>query len=416
MNEILEKIGTKAKSAETLMAAASSATKNGALKEIAAALLENSDDIISANGKDLENADKNGMTAAMKERLMLNSERIEGIAKAVGEITALPDPVGKVTGGGALPNGLKLTKITVPLGVIAIIYESRPNVTADAAALALKSGNAVILKGGQEAINSNIAIVNIIRAAIAKTGLPEDAVSLLEDCSRETAAELMKLNKYVDVLIPRGGAGLINAVVQNSTVPVIETGAGNCHVYVDESADIEMAADIVFNAKTSRPSVCNACETLLLHKGIAETALIRIKERLDEKNVEIRGDEAVCAVIPGCTPAVDDDFYTEYSDYIIAAKVVASPDEAIAHINKYSTKHSDAIVTEDYASAEKFAQGVDSAAVYINASTRFTDGGVFGFGAEIGISTQKLHARGPVGLPELVSYKYIIRGNGQVRL
>ena len=308
-----------------------------------------------------------------------------------------------------------ISKVSVPLGVIAVIYEARPNVTADAAALCLKSGNTVILRGGKEAINSNKAMADVMREAVASAGLPADCIQLIEKTDRETASDLMKLNAYVDVLIPRGGKGLIQSVVNNSTVPVIRTGEGNCHVYVDKDADIDMAAEIVFNAKASRVSVCNACETLLVHKDIAEFALIAIKEKLDSKNVVIIGDEAVQEILPDVVPATEDDWYTEYLDYKIAVKVVESIDEAIAHIAKYSTDHSESIVTKNYAAAEKFINEVNSSAVYINASTRFTDGGEFGFGAEIGISNQKLHVRGPVGLPELTSYKYVIRGNGQVR-
>ena len=310
---------------------------------------------------------------------------------------------------------LHISKVSVPLGVIAVIYEARPNVTADAAALCLKSGNTVILRGGKEAINSNKAMAEVMRNAVAEAGLPADCIQLIGNTDRETAAELMKLNDYVDVLIPRGGKGLIQSVVKNSTVPVIRTGEGNCHVYVDKDADIDTATEIVFNAKASRVSVCNACETLLVHKDIAEFALIAIKTRLDEKNVEIIGDEKVQAILPDVTPATEDDWYNEYLDYKLAVRVVDDIDDAIEHISKYSTDHSEAIVTENYSAAEKFVNEVNSSAVYVNASTRFTDGGEFGFGAEIGISNQKLHVRGPVGLPELTSYKYVIRGNGQVR-
>ena len=327
----------------------------------------------------------------------------------------MPDPLGAVLWGSTRPNGLKIEKVSVPLGVVAIIYEARPNVTSDAAALCLKSGNAVILRGGKEAINSNTAITRIMRDAAADAGLDADCINLIEDTSRESANELMRLNGLVDVLIPRGGAGLIKSVVENSTVPVIETGSGNCHIYIDKYADIDMAAEIVYNAKTSRPSVCNACESLLIHKDVAEKALVAVAGRLKEKDVEIIGDEITCAVLDFAQPASDEDWGREYLDYKISVKVVSDIDEAIDHIAKYSTGHSECIVTEDYASARRFLDEVDSAAVYVNASTRFTDGGEFGFGAEIGISTQKLHARGPLGLSNLTSEKYIVYGSGQIR-
>lgn len=413
--EYLNSIGKNAKSASKVLAVASSDVKNKALELMAQALVENSDLIISENNKDIASGRENGLSDAMLDRLMLDSGRIEKIASAIREIIALDDPVGKTLSGTTRPNGLHISKVSVPLGVIAVIYEARPNVTADAAALCLKSGNTVILRGGKEAINSNKAMAEVMRKAVAKAELPADCIQLIEKTDRETAAELMKLNDYVDVLIPRGGKGLIQSVVKNSTVPVIRTGEGNCHVYVDKDADIDTAVEIVFNAKASRVSVCNACETLLVHKDIAEFALIAIKTRLDEKNVEIIGDEKVQAILPDVTPATEDDWSTEYLDYKLAVKVVEDLDEAIAHISKYSTDHSESIVTENYSAAEKFINEVNSSAVYVNASTRFTDGGEFGFGAEIGISNQKLHVRGPVGLPELTSYKYVIRGNGQVR-
>lgn len=414
-NMYLNDIGAKAKNAEKVLSVASSQQKNNALALISKALCENADKIIAENKKDLANGKENGLSDAMLDRLMLDNSRIEKIASAITEIIGLDDPVGKTLSGTTRPNGIRISKVSVPLGVIAVIYEARPNVTADAAALCLKSGNAVILRGGKEAVNSNKAIADIMRKAVKEAGLPEDCIQLIEKTDRETAAELMKLNEYVDVLIPRGGKGLINSVVLNSTVPVIRTGEGNCHIYVDKYADIDMAAEIVFNAKASRVSVCNACESLLVHKDIAEFALIAIKEQLDKKNVVIIGDEKVQAILPDVVPATQDDWYTEYLDYKIAVKVVDDIDEAIAHIAKYSTDHSESIITENYAAAEKFINEVNSSAVYVNASTRFTDGGEFGFGAEIGISNQKLHARGPVGLPELTSYKYVIRGNGQVR-
>ncbi|MBR3869148.1 MAG: glutamate-5-semialdehyde dehydrogenase [Clostridia bacterium] len=414
-NVYLNNIGQNAKNASKVLATASSETKNKALASMAEALENNAEKIIASNKTDIENGRDAGLSDAMLDRLMLDSERIGKIASAIREIIALDDPVGKTLSGTKRPNGLMISKVSVPLGVIAVIYEARPNVTADAAALCLKSGNTVILRGGKEAINSNKAMADVMREAVENAGLPADCIQLIEKTDRETASDLMKLNEYVDVLIPRGGKGLIQSVVNNSTVPVIRTGEGNCHIYVDKDADIDMAAQIVFNAKTSRVSVCNACETLLVHKDIAEFALIAIKEQLDKKNVVIVGDEAVQEILPDVVPATEDDWYTEYLDYKIAVKIVESIDEAIAHIAKYSTDHSESIITENYAAAEKFINEVNSSAVYINASTRFTDGGEFGFGAEIGISNQKLHVRGPVGLPELTSYKYVIRGNGQVR-
>ena len=413
--EYLNGIGLNAKKASKVLSVASSDVKNKTLECMAQALIDNSEMIVAENNKDITSGRENGLSEAMLDRLMLDSCRIEKIASAIREIIALDDPVGKTLSGTTRPNGLHISKVSVPLGVIAVIYEARPNVTADAAALCLKSGNTVILRGGKEAINSNKAMAEVMRKAVAKAGLPADCIQLIEKTDRETAAELMKLNDYVDVLIPRGGKGLIQSVVKNSTVPVIRTGEGNCHVYVDKDADIDTAVEIVFNAKASRVSVCNACETLLVHKDIAEFALIAIKTRLDEKNVEIIGDEKVQAILPDVTPATEDDWSEEYLDYKLAVRVVDDIDEAIEHIGKYSTDHSESIVTENYSAAEKFVNEVNSSAVYVNASTRFTDGGEFGFGAEIGISNQKLHVRGPVGLPELTSYKYVIRGNGQVR-
>ena len=414
-NTYLQNIGQKAKNASKQLSVASSEAKNKALEAMAQALTENAETIIAENKKDLTAGKENGLSDAMLDRLMLDNDRIVKIASAIREIIALDDPVGKTISGTKRPNGLMISKVTVPLGVIAVIFEARPNVTADAAALCLKSGNTVILRGGKEAINSNMAMARVMREAVEKAGLPADCIQLIEKTDRETAADLMKLNEYVDVLIPRGGKGLIQSVVNNSTVPVIRTGEGNCHVYVDKDADIDMAAEIVFNAKASRVSVCNACETLLVHKDIAEFALIAIKEQLDKKNVTIIGDEKVQAILPDVVPATEEDWSTEYLDYKLAVKVVDDIDDAISHIAKYSTDHSESIVTKNYEAAEKFINEVNSSAVYINASTRFTDGGEFGFGAEIGISNQKLHVRGPVGLPELTSYKYVIRGNGQVR-
>ncbi|MBR2418338.1 MAG: glutamate-5-semialdehyde dehydrogenase, partial [Clostridia bacterium] len=337
------------------------------------------------------------------------------ISKAVLQIVSYDDPCGKVISGTERPNGLLIEKVAVPMGVIAVIFEARPNVTVDAAALCLKSGNSVILRGGKEAINSNKATAKIMREAIAEAGLPENCIQLVEDTSRESSLALMKMNGYVDVLIPRGGAGLIRACVENSTVPVIETGTGNCHIYIDKDADLNMAAEIVFNAKTSRVSVCNACESLVIHKAVAEKIIPVLKKKLDSKNVKWHGDETVCKLNPDCMLATEEDYGKEYLDYEISVKVVSDIDEAISHIMKYSTGHSECIVTESYTASRKFTSEVDAAAVYVNASTRFTDGGEFGFGAEIGISTQKLHARGPLGLPELTTFKYIVYGNGQVR-
>lgn len=407
-------LGKSAKVAQVTLADASTALKNKALTAISEALLVNKDDIIKANSLDLDNGKANGMSESLLDRLALTEARIKDIANSVLEIVALPDPVGVVKSGSTRPNGLNIEKVAVPMGTIAIIYEARPNVTIDAAALCLKSGNAVILRGGKEAINSNIATANIMRQAIESVGLDKNCIQLVEDTSRETANALMKLNGYIDVLIPRGGAGLINSVVQNATVPVIETGVGNCHIYVDKTADINMAVDIIYNAKTSRPSVCNAAESLVIHKDIAAQALPAIKSKLDEKNVELCGDEYAGNIID-ITLATDEDWGKEYLDYKMSIKTVDNVEEAIAHINTYSTGHSEAIITNDYNSAQKFTKLVNSSAVYVNASTRFTDGGQFGFGAEIGISTQKLHARGPIGLPELTTTKFVIRGNGQIR-
>lgn len=414
MTEEMKLIGEKAKKASRTLLTLNSRTKKEMLYKMAEFLIKECQYIIEENKKDLENAVKNGMKPSMQDRLMLNEGRIKGMADAVKAVAEEKDPVGIVLEGETLENGLQVKKVTVPLGVIGIIYEARPNVTSDAAALCLRSGNACILRGGKEAINSNIAVVKVLREAIAMAGVDPDVCQLVTDTSRSSATELMTMTEYLDVLIPRGGAGLIKSVKENSRVPVIETGVGNCHIFVDESADLSMAAEIVFNAKTSRPSVCNACETLLVHKNIAEKALPLIKEKLDIKNVEIRGCEKTAAIIP-CASATEEDFATEFLDYIISVKVVDSVDEAIEHIAKYSTHHSECIVTESIKSMEEFTSKVDSAAVYVNASTRFTDGGELGLGAEIGISTQKLHARGPMGLKNLVSYKYIITGKGQVR-
>lgn len=411
-----ETLGAKAKACEKAMRCASTEQKNKALAAIEAALTENADKILAVNKIDLEAAKKNGMSAAMQDRLRLTIDRIKGIADGVADVIKLDDPIGSADSGSLRPNGMRITKIRVPLGTIGIIFESRPNVTVDAAVLCLKTGNTVILRGGKEAFNSNKCLCDIMRGAIEKSGLPRDSVQFVEDTSRDVAAQLMKCNNYLDVLIPRGGGGLIRAVKENATVPVIETGVGNCHVYVDESADFDMAVNIVDNGKTQRPSVCNAIESLLMHKNIADKLLPLIKARLDEHNVEIRGCEKTAAILGDCVvPATEEDYATEFGDYIIAVKVVEDIDEAIAHISKYTTGHSECIVTNSLANAEKFKNEIDAAAVYVNASTRFTDGGMFGFGAEIGISTQKLHARGPMGLRELTSVKYLIDGSGQIR-
>lgn len=411
----LQIIGQNSKQSKRVLATASTGEKNEALLAISNKLRLNIDSIIEANKIDLENGKNNGLSESLLDRLSLDESRINAIANSVEEIVALPDPVGRTLSGTVNSSGMKIVKVSVPLGVIAVIYEARPNVTVDAAALALKSGNAVILRGGKEAVNSNKALADTMREALRDTKIPADCIQLIEDTSRETATGLMKLNEYVDVLIPRGGAGLINSVVQNSTVPVIETGVGNCHIYVDCDADINMAADIIYNAKTSRPSVCNACESIVVHKDIAEMALIVISEKLKEKNVEIIGDDITCSILQDATKATEDDYGKEYLDYKISCKVVSDIDEALDHIAKYSTGHSECIVTDSYTASQRFMNEVDSAAVYVNASTRFTDGGEFGFGAEIGISTQKLHTRGPLGLPELTTVKYTIYGNGQTR-
>lgn len=411
----IEELGKKAKIAERAVSTASAKQKNDVLKSIAQALLDNIPEIISANSIDLDNAVKNDMSVSLQDRLMLNEDRIRAMAASVEELIAAKEVVGAIDSGTVRPNGLRIMKTRVPLGVIGIIYEARPNVTVDAATLCLKAGNVVILRGGKEAFNSNKCLVNIMRNAIESAGLPADAVALVEDTSRESANEMMCL-QYLDVLIPRGGAGLIKTVCSKATVPVIQTGVGNCHVYVDESADLEMAVNITDNAKTQRPSVCNAIESLLVHKNAAEKFLPMIAERFKSHKVIIKGCEE-CKNILGAEieTASDEDYATEFGDYIIAVKVVESIDEAIDHITKYGTGHSECIVTKNLDSAERFKREIDAAAVYVNASTRFTDGGEFGFGAEIGISTQKLHARGPMGLNELTSVKYLIEGDGQVR-
>lgn len=412
---ILEEMGKKAKEAARKLAVMGE-EKNDALKLIAKALIDNTDAILAANKIDVDNGRANGLTESIIDRLSLSKTRIEGMAQGVLDVVALPDPIGAVLSGSKRPNGLNITKVRVPIGVIGIIFEARPNVTSDAASLCLKSGNTVILRGGKEAINSNKCIADIMRSALEKSALDKNCIQLIEDTTRQSSVELMGLVDYLDLLIPRGGAGLIKAVVENAKVPVIETGVGNCHVFVDESADIDMAANIIYNAKTSRPSVCNAIETILVHKNIAEKALPVIKARLDEKNVELRGCERTREILgDSVIPAIEADWATEYLDYILAVKVVDNIDEAIAHITKYSSGHSECIVTENYKNANRFKNEVDAAAVYVNASTRFTDGGMFGLGAEIGISTQKIHARGPMGLNELTSMKFIIEGDGQIR-
>ena len=409
------KLGENALAAKDFLATVTTEQKNKALLAIAAALRENSETIILENKKDLENGKAAGLNDGLLDRLMLNEARINDIASAAENVASLPDPCGRLLDEIKRPNGLDIKKISVPIGVIGIIYEARPNVTVDAAGLCLKSSNAVILRGGKEAINSNMALASVMRTAIEDCGFDKNCIQLVTDTSRESANQMMTMNGYIDCLIPRGGKGLIRSVVRNSTVPVIETGSGNCHIYVDESADIEMAANIIFNAKTQRIGVCNACESLVIHSGIINKALPAIKARLDTKNVEMRGDERAMIAVNGVLPASDEDFAEEYLDYIISVKTVDSLDEAIRHINKYSTKHSEAIITQNKANADEFLARIDSSSVYVNASTRFTDGGEFGLGAEIGISTQKLHARGPMGLRELTTTKYLIYGNGQVR-
>ena len=411
----LEQICQGAKAASQKLATLGTNEKNRALTAVASALVAASADIIAANKEDLENGKKNHMPEGLLDRLMLNEARIAQIAEGLQQVAALDDPIGEVLSMKKRPNGLMIGKKRVPLGVVGMIYEARPNVTVDAFGLCFKTGNAVILKGGSDAIHSNIAIVSVIQKTLEQLGIPKEAASLIEDTSRDTAAAFMKMNQYVDVLIPRGGAGLIRAVVNQATIPVIETGTGNCHIFVDESADLDMALNIIFNAKTQRIGVCNACESLVVHRAVAEEFLPLLKARLDEKQVEIRADKEACAMVDGFVPAAEEDWGTEYLDYILSLKLVDSIDEAIAHINRYNTKHSEAIITSDYANAQRFLNEIDAAAVYVNASTRFTDGFEFGFGAEIGISTQKLHARGPMGLKELTTTKYIIYGNGQVR-
>lgn len=411
---MLEGIGQKAVAAKYELQKLSQEEKNEALQAAAKALTEHENEILTANAEDMKNGEAKGMPEGLLDRLKLTEERIQAMAEGLLQITALPDPVGEVLESFERPNGLKIEKVRVPLGVIGIIYESRPNVTADAFGLCFKSGNAVILKGGSDAICSNRAIARALQTALTEKGITPDAIQLIEATDREVTKELMQMKQYVDVLIPRGGAGLIRSVVENSTIPVIETGTGNCHIYIDKEADLQKALPIVINAKTQRVGVCNACESLLIHEDKKEAFLPELAKALTEHHVEIRGDEAVQQVID-CVPATEADYGTEYLDSIISMKTVSSVSEAIAHINQYNTGHSETIITENEAAAVQFLNEVDAACVYWNASTRFTDGFEFGFGAEIGISTQKLHARGPMGLKELTSYKYTVKGNGQVR-
>jgi len=410
----IEKLGAAAKNASYSLCSAGSDTKKQALAAISEALWENRETIKKANALDLEYGKEKGLPESILDRLTLNDTRIKDICQAVIDISRQNDPIGEVLEGSVRPNGLSIKKIRVPLGVVGAIYEARPNVTVDVAALCLKSGNTCLLRGGKEAINSNKETVRIMRSALKKSGLDENCICLVEDTTRESAQEVMKLNKYLSVLIPRGGKGLIKSVVENSTVPVIETGSGNCHVYVDEYADLDIAAKIIYNAKVSRVSVCNSIETILIHENVAKSALPVIKKQLDQKRVVIKGCQRTCEIIDA-RQATEEDYYTEYLDYILSCKIVKNIDEAIEHITKYSSGHSESIITQSYENSKKFTQTVDSACVYVNASTRFTDGGEFGMGAEVGISTQKLHARGPMGIKALTSVKFIIEGSGQIR-
>lgn len=411
----LTEMGKKAKAAAASCGLLGENCKNAVLNKAAEMLAEHTEQILEANRQDIEAARNKGMNEIMVDRLALTADRIRGMAGGLKQVAGLKDPVGELVSMEKRPNGLEIMNCRVPLGVVGIIYESRPNVTADAFGLCFKAGNAVILKGGSDAIRSNMAITGVLRQAIAACGVDENALQLIEDTSRETATAMMRMNGYIDVLIPRGGAGLIRSVVENSTVPVIETGTGNCHVYVDESADFDMALNIIDNAKTSRMSVCNACESLVIHKNIAEAFLPLLYDRLTKKQVTMRADETARAICAGMEAATEEDYAREYLDRLISVKVVANIEEAIAHINHYNTGHSESIVTKDYANARRFLREIDAAAVYVNASTRFTDGEEFGFGAEIGISTQKLHARGPMGLKALTTTKYMIFGDGQIR-
>lgn len=411
---MLQELGKKAVAAKFQVQKLSTREKNQALQLAAKKLVEETAALLEANDVDVKKGIENGMHPGLVDRLRLTEDRIAAMAQGLLQIVDLEDPIGEVLDSFERPNGLKITKCRVPLGVIGIIYESRPNVTADAFGLCFKTGNAVILKGGSDALSSNVAIVKVLRAALKEAGITEDAIQLIENTDRAVTAEFMKMKEYVDVLFPRGGAGLIRSIVENSTIPVIETGTGNCHIYVDKEADLDMAVDIIFNAKTQRIGVCNACESLVVHQDIRESFLPKLAKKLSEKNVELRGDELTREVVE-CTPVTEEDYATEYLDYILSIKTVSSVEEAIEHINKYNTKHSESIISKNADTCDKFLKEVDAACVYANASTRFTDGFEFGFGAEIGISTQKLHARGPMGLKELTSYKYAIVGNGQVR-
>lgn len=413
--ETVKVLCQNAKLAANTLALASDDTRSKAILAIADALEQNAKSIIDANKIDIENGRKNGLSDSLLDRLMLNDARIIGMADGARKVAAQSDPLGKVLYEDTRPNGLKIKKVSVPLGVIGIIFEARPNVTCDAAVLCIKSGNCTVLRGGKEAINSNIAIANVMRAALTSVNLPADCICLIEDTNRSSSVELMKANGLIDVIIPRGGAGLIKATVENATVPVIETGTGNCHLFVDKFADLDMAAQIAFNGKCSRPSVCNALETVLVDKSVYKEFLPKMAEKLAECNTEIRGCELCCEVLKDTVLASDEDYQKEFLDYIIAVKVVNNIDDAIKHIKKYSSGHSECIVTKSKENAERFQKEIDAAAVYVNASTRFTDGGEFGFGAEIGISTQKTHARGPMGIDALTSYKYLIEGQGQIR-
>lgn len=412
----IDKLGQQAQSAKTDIALASTDMKNDALLEIAYILRNSKADIMVANAEDMENGRIRKMSEAMLDRLALNEERIESMAAACENLANYPDPVGEVIDGSTRPNGMRIERIRVPIGVVGIIYEARPNVTVDAAILCIKSGNAVILRGGKEAINSNKCLADLMRTAVRRSGFDPNIIQLVEDTDRGIAKDMMTADRYIDVLVPRGGAQLIQAVIQTATIPVIETGTGNCHVYVDSSADLKIAVDIVDNGKTQRPSVCNAVETCLVHRDVADIFLPKLKKRLDEHNVEIRGCELTQQILGSCVvPADEEDYATEFLDYIISIKVVDDLAEAIGHIQTYSTGHSECIVTESLFAAEEFKKRIDAAAVYVNVSTRFTDGEMFGMGAELGISTQKLHARGPMGLRELTTTKYLITGNGQIR-
>ncbi len=414
MIDLIE-MGKKAQTASFDLGQLGTNEKNNALLKMSEALIANADKIIAENKKDIENAKENGIAKAMIDRLMLDVDRINGMADGLKQVVTLPDPIGKIDRGWTTTTGLDIVQERVPLGVIGMIYEARPNVTVDAAGLCFKAGNAVILRGGKEAINSNIVLADTLRTALKEIGITEDAVQLVSDTSHAIADEMMQLTDYIDVLIPRGSGKFIKMVVNKAKVPIIETGAGNCHIYVDKDADLDKALPIIINAKVQRPSVCNAAEKVVLHKDIAEKFLPKLYQTLKENNVEVRGDEHAVKIIPDIIPATEDDWYTEYNDYIIAVKIVDDLNQAIKHINKYNTKHSESIITEDYSASRKFQKQIDAAVVYVNASTRFTDGNEFGFGAEIGISTQKLHARGPMGANELTTTKYLVQGDGQIR-